>query len=109
MDKSNKTKKKTNKKAILPIVLYGVAALIAIYSIFTMYSSYTYIASLVEMGSIDVSEQIVDVIGYYVNASLPYVFYAIAVWAIGYVINKVNQIQALLNPNTNETIVEKLD
>lgn len=84
--------KKINKKDILPRVLYVVAAIIAIYSIFTIYTSYTYVSGLVTTGNIVIKDQLVDVISYYVNTSIPYVFYAIVVWAIGYIINKLNNL-----------------
>lgn len=90
--------KKNNKKAILPIVLYVVAAIIAIYSIFTIYTSYNYISDLATAGSIVIKDQLVDVVNYYVSASMPYVIYALVVWAIGYIINKLNNVSALLTP-----------
>lgn len=93
--------KNSNKKAILPIVLYVVAAIIAIYSIFTIYTSYNYISNLATAGSIVIKDQLVDVVNYYVSASMPYVIYALVVWAIGYIINKLNNLSALLT-NTEE-------
>lgn len=107
MEENKKNTKKFNKKCILPIAIYVVAALIAIYSIFTMYTSYNYIASLVEAGTISVSEQLSDVINYCVSASLPSVFYAIATWAIGYGVAKLNKIEELVKTNTQEMIIEK--
>ena len=101
--------KKINKKAILPILLYVVAAIIAIYSIFTIYTSYTYISSLATAGSIVIKDQLADVINYYVSASIPYVFYAIVVWAIGYIINKLNSLSpSIINKEENK-LEEKID
>ena len=100
--------KKIRKKAILPIVLYVVASIIAIYSIFTIYTSYTYISSLVTAGSIVIKDQLVDVISYYVSASTPYVFYAIVVWAIGYIINKLNSLTPSIIKEENK-LEEKMD
>lgn len=97
------------KQPILSMVLYVVAILIAAYSIFTIYTSYTYISGLVEAGSVVISEQLQDVISYYVSASMPYVFYAIVVWAIGYFVNKANQILKCVKPDNIETKVEKID
>ena len=62
MEKGMKNTKKFNQKSILPIVLYVVAGLIAIYAIFTMYLSYDYIVSLVDAGTISISVQLSDVI-----------------------------------------------
>lgn len=101
--------KKINKKAILPILLYVVAAIIAIYSIFTIYISYTYISSLVTAGSIVIKDQLVDVVSYYVSASIPYVFYAIVVWSIGYIINKLNNLSPSIVNKEEDKLEEKID
>lgn len=100
---------KNNKKSILPIVLYVVAGIMAIYSIFTIYTSYTYISSLVSAGSISIKDQLVDVVSYYVSTSMPYVFYAIVVWAIGYIINKLNQLSPSALKKEDNKIDEKMD
>lgn len=101
--------KKINKKAILPIVLYVVAAIIAVYSIFTIYTSYTYISSLATAGSIVIKDQLADVISYYVSASIPYVFYALVVWAIGYIINKLNKLSPSVMTKEDNKLEEKID
>ena len=93
-----------NKKSVLPIILYVLAVLIGVYSIFTMYSSYTYILGLVEIGSVVVSEQLTDVISYSVSASLPYIFYAVATGTMGYIISKVNEIKYLLQSNVEKEV-----
>lgn len=97
MEQEIKEPKKINKKSILPIVFYVVAGLIAIYSLFTIYTSYTYITSLVDAGSINVTEQLSDVVNYYVSSSMPYIFYSISIWSIGYVISKLNEIKEAIN------------
>ncbi len=95
--KENTKKTKTfDKKCILPIVMYVIAALIVIYSIFTIYTSYTYISELIEEGRISLSGDLKDIIGYYINASISPVFYAISTWAIGYFISKLRKIESLL-------------
>lgn len=81
----------SNKKIRNPIsiVLYVVSALFGIYTILTMYNSYTYITTLTAQGLV-ISEELLNVISYFVENSAPYIFYAIATWAIGYSINKLN-------------------
>ena len=101
--------KKSNKKAILPVVLYVFAAIIAAYSIFTIYTSYTYISSLATAGSIVIKDQLADVISYYVSASIPYVFYAFVVWAIGYIINKLNNLSPSVINKEDNKLDEKID
>ncbi|MEG0051273.1 MAG: hypothetical protein RR712_03760 [Terrisporobacter sp.] len=85
--------KKGNKKSKSPIVfaLYGIAILLGVYTIFTIYNSYTYISSLVAQGLV-IKDELQSVVVYYVDASTPYLFYSIVVWAIGYIINKLNHI-----------------
>ena len=81
----------SNKKIRNPIsiVLYVVSALFGIYTILTMYNSYSYITTLTAQGLV-ISEELLNVISYFIENSAPYVFYAIATWAIGYSINKLN-------------------
>ena len=81
----------SNKKIINPIsiVLYVVSALFGIYTILTMYNSYSYITTLTAQGLV-ISEELLNVISYFIENSAPYIFYAIATWAIGYSINKLN-------------------
>lgn len=100
---------KKNKIATLPIVLYVVAAIIAAYSIFTIYTSYTYISSLVTAGTIVIKDQLSDVISYYVSASMPYIFYAIVIWAIGYIINKLNNLNPTIIKKEENKLQEKID
>lgn len=101
--------KKINKRTILPVVLYVVAAITALYSIFTIYTTYNYISTLVTSGNIVIKDQLSEVISYYVNTSMPYVFYALVIWAIGYIINKLNNLSpSIINKGNNE-IEEKID
>ena len=81
----------SNKKIKNPIsiVLYVVSALFGIYTILTMYNSYSYITTLTAQGLV-ISEELLNVISYFIENSAPYIFYAIATWAIGYSINKLN-------------------
>lgn len=81
-------KKSKNK---ISIVLYVVSILVGIYTLFTVYTSYTYISSLVASGLV-ISDELSNVISYYVQASSPYLFYTIVIWAIGYIINKLDSI-----------------
>ena len=97
---------KNNKKSPIVIVLYTLSILIGIYTIFTVYSSYTYISSLVEQGLV-ISDELQNVINYYVDASLPSLFYAIAIWGIGYIINKLNYITNEVKSNNQENIIKE--
>ncbi len=100
--------KKTNKKPVI-IVLNVIAVLFGIYAIITMYSSYTYISELVTQGLV-IKDEILNVVSYYVTNSAPYIFYALATWAMGYIIGKVNTIsESLIVINNNETEEEKFE
>ena len=89
---------KNNKKSKSPIVLvlYIIAILLGIYTIFTLYSSYTYISELVSQGLV-ISDELQNVINYVVGASAPYLFYTIGTWGIGYIINKLNCMTSIDN------------
>lgn len=83
---NNSNKKNRNP---ISIVLYVVSALFGIYTILTMYNSYSYITTLTAQGLV-ISEELLNVISYFIENSAPYIFYAIATWAMGYSINKLN-------------------
>jgi len=98
-------KNKTNKKNVLSIVLYVVAAILAIYSAYKIYDTYNYVNALVSYGSVDPSTQMADIVNYYISAVSTYAFYAIVVWALGYIISKLNTLtNALTSNNTTETV-----
>lgn len=84
---------KNNQKDKNPvvIVMYVISILLGVYTIFTMYNSYTYISSLVAQGFV-ISDEIQSVVNYCVGASIPYLFYTVSFWAIGYIVNKLNYI-----------------
>lgn len=78
------------KKLPIVILLYCLASVIGVYTLITVYNSYTYISQLVSQKGLVISEQLLNVITYYMNASLPYLFYTISIWGIGYIIDKIN-------------------
>ena len=71
-------------------VLYVISIIILVYTLLTIYNSHVYISSLVASNRIVVSESILMVITYYINSSLPYAFYSIATFSMGYIINELN-------------------
>jgi hypothetical protein len=85
--------RKDNKKRKNPVVLalYTISILLGIYTIFTIYSSYTYISSLGSQGLV-IKDELQSVINYFGTASVPFLFYSIATFAIGYIIDKLNYI-----------------
>lgn len=101
--------KKNNKNSKKPVViaLYVISILFGIYAIFTMYNSYTYISSLVSQG-LSISEELLNVIEYFVGNSSPYIFYAIATWGIGYTVNKLNFISEGIKVDNSEDLEEEV-
>lgn len=95
-------KKGKNK---ISIVLYVVSVIVGIYTLFTVYTSYTYISGLVANGLV-ISDELSNVISYYVQASSPYLFYTIVIWAIGYIINKLDTISYEIKTSNNTEIEE---
>lgn len=83
-------KKFMKSTSFITTLLYTVSVIIAICVPLTLYNSYAYISSLVAANRLVISQDLVSVISYYVNASVPYVFYAITTFAIGFIINKLN-------------------
>lgn len=101
--------KKNNRNSKKPVViaLYVVSILFGIYTIFTMYNSYTYISGLVSQG-LSISEELLNVIEYFVGNSSPYIFYAIATWGIGYIVNRLNFISEGIKVENREEADEEV-
>lgn len=97
---------KENKSGIVK-VLYVVASIIGIYTLVSIYNSYTYISGLVNNNGLVISEQLMSVISYYINASIPYGFYAIAIWGIGYIIHKLDNLKMYVTNSEDESIEEE--
>lgn len=96
---------KQNKNFIV-VVLYVISSITAIYTLFSIYNSYIYISGLVNNNGLVISEQLMSVISYYINASMPYVFYTIAILGIGYIIYKLDNLK-MYETNSEDNQVEK--
>ncbi len=87
-------------KPVFTLICYLLAILLLVYALFTMKNSYDYINSLVLQGSVSWSEDLTDIISYFIGNSVSYLFYAFSFLFFGKVIN-------LLNPKqTKEEIIE---
>ncbi|GAA0237309.1 hypothetical protein [Metaclostridioides mangenotii] len=100
--------RKDNKKRKNPVVLalYTISILLGIYTIFTIYCSYTYISSLGSQGLV-IKDELQSVINYFGTASVPFLFYSIATFAIGYIIDKLNYITNDFKKFNREDIKEE--
>lgn len=103
--------KKDLKKSKGPIVLglYSLSAIIGVYTLITIYNSYTYISELVAKKGLVISDQLLSVITYYVNASIPYAFYAIVIWGIGYIIYKLDNLKTYYTNSKDKVSQEYFD
>ena len=87
-------------KPVFTLICYLLAILLLVYALFTMKNSYDYINSLVLQGSVPWSEDLTDIISYFIGNSVSYLFYAFSFLFFGKVIN-------LLNPKQiKEEIIE---
>lgn len=77
-----------NKVSKATQILNTMAILMVIFAIFNIYTSHMYISSLIKQG-FDPIKQITEVINYYLNSVTQYVFYAICLAALSYIIKKV--------------------
>lgn len=94
---------KLNKNIIVK-VLYIISFIIGLYTLFTIYNSYTYISGLVSNNGLVVSKQLGSVVSYYMNSSMPYVFYTISIWGLGYIIHKLDNFSIHKIDNKNEAV-----
>ncbi|WP_304340244.1 hypothetical protein [Metaclostridioides mangenotii] len=101
--------RKDNKKRKNPVVLalYTISILLGIYTIFTIYSSYIYISSLGSQGLV-IKDELQSIINYFGTASVPFLFYSIATFAIGYIIDKLNYITNDMKKFNREDIKEEV-
>lgn len=98
---------KQNKNFIV-ISLYVISFITAIYTLFTIYNSYTYISGLVNKNGLVISDQLISVITYYINTSMPYAFYAISIWGIGYIIYKLDNLEVYKKNDESKLDKDKL-
>ena len=75
----------------ITIILYSCAILMSLCTMFMIYKSNAYISGLVEQG-FDPSKETVEVVNYYLSTVIPFVFYTISSFSLGYIIKKVNYI-----------------
>lgn len=100
----------------ISIILYSLATIMTICTIFITYKSNVYISGLVEQG-FNPSKEIVEVINYYIVTVTPYVFYTICLFTLGYIVNKVDyiikdhsaQIEIIKNQNVQNNESKHLD
>lgn len=83
-------KNKGKNVSKVTIGVYVLAVLMGGIALYNVYSCYDYIASIVEQGFV-VSENLTDVINYYLSNVTPYAFYTICLGALGYLVQKVNK------------------
>ena len=87
-----KTKSKKVSKAA--VTLYALAAVMLGITIYYVYTCYAYVASIVEQGFV-ISENLTDVINYYLSNVTPYAFYTICLGVMGYLVQKVSNLVEL--------------
>ena len=102
---------KKSKSNVIPIILYVLAGILAVYSVYKIYDTYNYVQALVAYGSIDPATQMTDIVNYYISAVSTYMFYAIVVWGIGYIISKLNTLTNALvsTTETGEVVSEDVE
>ncbi|MGL4773381.1 MAG: hypothetical protein ACRC2K_07440 [Clostridium sp.] len=91
MVNKNSSKVATTLK-IFGIIMVGLA-------MFSVYASNKYIGSLIAQGY-DPSKQVADVLNYYINNVTPYVFYAICLFTLSYIVKRVEEIWINNNPQS---------
>ncbi|GAA0706540.1 hypothetical protein GCM10008904_15240 [Paraclostridium ghonii] len=77
-------------------ILYGCAAVMALLIIFNISAVTSQIADAMSKGA-KISGQLGVVIGLYVNTVTPYVFYTIALFSLGYIIKKLEDLKVYQN------------
>lgn len=82
-----KNMKKFNR---VNIIFYVIGCFMLLFALFNLYNVHQYITSLISSGQLDLSQQMKQVVTTYLEACLPYIFYACCLFGIGYVISFLN-------------------
>lgn len=82
--------KELKNSSKMSIILYLLAGIMLIYTLFSVFLAHNYISNLIANKQIDVSKQFLDILDYYLKATIPYVFYFISLIGLGYIANYIN-------------------
>ena len=88
--------KKNKFKSVSKVTIgvYVLAVLMGGIALYNVYTCYDYIASIVEQGFV-ISENLTDVINYYLSNVTPYAFDTICLGVMGYLVQKVSNLVEL--------------
>ncbi len=67
----------------LSIVLFVLAAIAFIYSIYVFVGNYSYITGMIAEGGLDMSTEFANVVKYFVDGSATYIIYAVILAVLG--------------------------
>ena len=87
------------------IVLYVLAIIMAIYTLYAFVGAYEYIAEYVEYGYITYADSFGDIMAYYMSSVGSYLFYAVALAVMGYVLSLIEG-KKPVEPAAEEAVVE---
>ena len=87
------------------IVLYVLAIIMAIYTLYAFVGAYEYIAEYVEYGYITYADSFGDIMAYYMSSVGSYLFYAVALAVMGYVLSLIED-KKVVEPAVEEAAVE---
>ncbi len=94
------------KTVIIKYLLVSVSWVTGAYFLFTLYTSHQYISSLISSNKIVVSQQLNQIISYYMNNSLPYLVYTVLLVGLSVVVSyQLNKVQTILD--SQETQVDE--
>lgn len=94
--------KKLLNRPAFTLTFYVLALLMFMYSVYSFYTVYVYIGSLVDAGSITWTSNIGDVIQYFMNNGFNYVFYGLVLVGFGTVYNVLKPKPALEEVTENQ-------
>lgn len=77
------------KKRSFKFMLYVAATLMALCTVFILYKSNLYIGELRKQG-LDITKEFIEVVNYYVSTLVPFIFYTIVLFTLGYLGGNLN-------------------
>lgn len=87
------------KIPILSIVLYAIAGLLVIYTIWSVNRTASYISDMVAQGQLTVKGNEFDIVNFYMSNSAQYAIFAVILFTLGWILQKIST-GRLGNPKT---------
>lgn len=89
------------KIPILSIVLYVIAGVLILYTVWSVSHAIGYISEMVELGQLTISGNEYDIVNFYMANCAQYALFAVILFSLGWILQKMSSPQSKNLPNQN--------